>query len=500
MADYFTVSGDPAESSDIDSSVMRAELASIATGFTKVAGYTGNASKAVIINSGATAQTVTTGTLALAGNFATSGAFACTLTVTAATNVTLPTTGTLATRAGTESLSNKTLVSPTITTSPTAAGATWADLGSVTTIDINGGTINGITDLAVVDGGTGSSTAADARTALGLAIGSDVQAYDATLLSIATLGTAADKIAYTTGVDTWAETAITAAGRAILDDTTAAAQATTLGLGTGNSPQFTGIELGHATDTTLARSAAGRVTIEGVGVVKGPASSTDNAVARFDSTTGELVQNSGVIIDDSNNITGVAALTATGIITGLGMGWVAISSQTASSSATIDFTSGLDDTYDHYMIAFENVKPATDDVYFGLRIGTGAGPSWQAGAGAYGWGARTSGPGGGADDGSAIAPSVTTLIALSRTTGVGQGVGNAAGEHITGVVEFSNPDAADWPLFKYRSAYMRSDALPQSFDGAGDYGAATAITGIRFLFSSGNIASGTFRLYGLKKS
>jgi hypothetical protein len=40
----------------------------------------------------------------------------------------------------------------------TNAGRTVADMGTVTTIDINGGTINGITDLAVADGGTGAST------------------------------------------------------------------------------------------------------------------------------------------------------------------------------------------------------------------------------------------------------------------------------------------------------------------------------------------------------
>jgi hypothetical protein len=43
--------------------------------------------------------------------------------------------------------------------------------------------------------------------------------------------------------------------------------------------------------------------VSGLGDVVGPASSTDNAVARFDTTTGKLIQNSGVTIDDNSNIT-----------------------------------------------------------------------------------------------------------------------------------------------------------------------------------------------------
>lgn len=124
------------------------------------------------------------------------------------------------------------------TGSSTAAGArTNLGLGSIATqasssVSITGGSISGITDLAIADGGTGASTAADARTNLGLAIGTNVQAYDATLQSLSSLGTAANRYAYTTGVDTWAEGTITAAGRAILDDADAAAQRSTLGLGT----------------------------------------------------------------------------------------------------------------------------------------------------------------------------------------------------------------------------------------------------------------------------
>lgn len=103
--------------------------------------------------------------------------------------------------------------------------------GTISHATINGGVISGITDLAIEDGGTGASTAADARTNLGLAIGSDVQAYDAALASIAGLTTASGQILYTTASDTYAVSTITSAGLAILDDTDTSAQRATLGLG-----------------------------------------------------------------------------------------------------------------------------------------------------------------------------------------------------------------------------------------------------------------------------
>lgn len=51
------------------------------------------------------------------------------------------------------------------------------------------------------------------------------------------------------------------------------------------------------------------------GKVDGPASSTDNAVARYDGTTGKIIQNSGVTIDDSDNVTIPGDLTVNGTTT-----------------------------------------------------------------------------------------------------------------------------------------------------------------------------------------
>jgi len=312
------------------------------------------------------------------------------------------------------------------------AGATVSNGGTVTTLAINGGTISGITDLAIADGGTAASNASDARDNLGLTIGTNIQAYDAGLQSIAGLTTAADKMIYTTALDTYAVTDLSAAGRALIDDASAGDQRTTLGLGTmatqnANSVAITGgtisgitnlsdngntlpfsfsttitdsdpgsgvFRLDNATQNTATNiyiddedsnavdvsafiqtlsggnnpsSILGLVTLRkefapevflqfkvtGVinaagytklavtnlssstanpfsnsdnvlidislsgdkgdaGDITGPVSSTDNAIARWDGTSGNLIQDSSVTIDDSNNLTGVVNLTATG--------------------------------------------------------------------------------------------------------------------------------------------------------------------------------------------
>jgi hypothetical protein len=107
-------------------------------------------------------------------------------------------------------------------------------------------------DFGLVTGATGATGAA----------GADFTG-DAELNAISGLTSAEDKGIRFTGSGTAEVITITDAATTILDDADVAAIATTLGLGTGSSPQFTGVELGHASDTTITRASSGDLNIEG---------------------------------------------------------------------------------------------------------------------------------------------------------------------------------------------------------------------------------------------
>jgi hypothetical protein len=256
-------------------------------------------------------------TITLGGNLTTSGAFATTFTTTSTTSVTLPTSGTLATLAGTETFTNKTLTNPTLTT-PTLGVASATSINKVAiTAPVTGST------LTIADGktltasntltftGTDSTSFAFPGTSDTVVTLTATQTLTNKTLTSPTMTTPTLGVASATSFNKVAITApATSATLTIADGKTLTASntltftgtdASSVAFGAGGTVLYSGgalgtpssatltnatglpvsgitaststalgvgsIELGHATDTTIARSAAGVVTIEGVEIV-----------------------------------------------------------------------------------------------------------------------------------------------------------------------------------------------------------------------------------------
>lgn len=135
----------------------------------------------------------------------------------------------------------------------------------------------GGTDVAVVDGGTGASSAASARTNLGLAIGTNVQAWDSDLDTIAGLGATDDNLIVGNGT-LWQKKALTictGAGKALTYDTAT----NTFGCNTIAGGTFDTIGAGTNTTAAMVVGTGASLTTSGSGTITATSAATATALA-----------------------------------------------------------------------------------------------------------------------------------------------------------------------------------------------------------------------------
>lgn len=222
---------------------------------------------------------------------------------------------------------------------------------NISTSDITG-------TLPIANGGTGSTTASGARTALGLAIGTDVQAYDPELAALAGVTSAADKVPYFTGSGSAAVADFSSFGRSLVDDADSTAARSTLGLVIGTDVQAYDAELAAIAGLTSAANKLPYFTGAGTAAVTDftafGRSLVDDADSTAARTTLGLTIGTDVQAYDAQ-LADIAGLTPTdnGVIIGNGTNFVVESGATLKTS--LGLTIGTDvQAYDSNLTSFVN--------------------------------------------------------------------------------------------------------------------------------------------------
>ena len=193
---------------------------------------------------------------------------------------------------------------------------------------------------------------------------------------------------------------------------------------------------------------------------------------------------------NNNSLSAITSLPAS--ISGGGLNL--ISTQTASSSATVSFTSGLDSTYKEYIFKFYDIHPASDNVTFqvGFRDGSTDYDATKTTTffRAYHY-----------EDDSSTALEYVSAQDLAQSTNfqnITEGTGNDNDQSCTGTLHLFDPSNTTF-VKHFIATVNNAHAVnfPENIFVAGYINVTAAIDGVQFKFSSGNIDSGTIKLYGV---
>jgi hypothetical protein len=204
-------------------------------------------------------------------------------------------------------------------------------------------------------------------------------------------------------------------------------------------------------------------------------------------TTGGVFT-SGAITNDS--VTGIT------VLANAADGITLISSQTASNSASISFTSGLTSTYKAYKFVFVNIHPQNDDISFRFNLSSDSGSNYNVTK-------TTTTFRSGHDEADSITQfDYVDSYDLAQGTGYQillEGAGNDNDQSISGTLQLFNPSSTTYVkhFISNCNGYRYNDISANWFV-AGYANTTSAINAIQFNFSSGNIDAGTIYMYGIK--
>ena len=176
--------------------------------------------------------------------------------------------------------------------------------------------------------------------------------------------------------------------------------------------------------------------------------------------------------------------------------WTLISTQTASASATISFTSGLDSTYDEYCFKFINIHAEDNSAQINMNFSIDGGSNYNVAKTTTTFRVTH-----GEDDGS-VAFAYHDSFDLAQGTGA-QRITNSvdgsnnADSNASGYLYLFAP--GDTTFVKHFITQLSSEdgAISYSQNTAGYGNTTSAVDAIQFAFTSGNIDAGTISLYGI---